>query len=247
MVQAMRDDTADRKWQEGLLGLRTIPMKVRVQVRNSSRVVAYIGLVNPFPLEMFQTESGWRFDDAAGIRQLVRRRIHRNQEAAIEVCRRYVEAQWSSMAHKASETKAFHPRISSSPGRQDGLYWSDPEGLEESPMGPRFARAAFGEQDSHNHPEPYFGYYFKVLHRQGPDAPGGALDYLEGGHLVNGFALLAWPAEYGRTGVVSYLINHSGDLYQRDLGPGTRGSALSMVEFNPDAGWKKALSETDEE
>jgi hypothetical protein len=114
-------------------------------------------------------------------------------------------------------------------------------------MGPRFARAAFGEQDSYNHPQPHFGYYFKVLYRQGPDAPGGALDYLVNGHLVNGFAMLAWPAEYGSTGVASYLVNHSGDLYQRDFGSDTQRSALSMAAFNPDAGWTKLGSEADEE
>jgi hypothetical protein len=247
MVEAMRDDTAGRKWQEGLLCLRTVASNVRVQIRNSSRVVLYIGLVDPFPLELFQTDSGWQFDGPSGIRQLLRRRIRRNQLAAIEMCRRYVEAQWNSIGHQASETKAFSPRISSSPGRQDGLYWSDPEAAEESPLGPRFARAAFAEQDGLNHPQPYFGYYFKALHRQGPAAPGGALDYLVNGRMVNGFALLAWPAEYGRTGVVSYLINHSGDIYQRDLGKGTHSSALTMVEFNPDASWKKVGSAPDEE
>ena len=248
MVQAMRDDTVGRQWPEGLLCLRTaIPNQVRLQVRNSNRLILYIGTVDPFALELFHTEAGWRFDDAAGIRELAKRRVCRNQQAAIAMCRRYVEAQWDySNAHRKDGQRIFAQRISSLPGRRDGLFWSDPAAAEESPMGPRFARAAFDEQSSQERPQPYFGYYFKLLLRQGPDAPGGALDYRVDGRLVNGFALLAWPAEYGVTGVASYLVDQLGGIYQKDLGPETHRSALSMAEFNPDTSWIKLESGLDE-
>ncbi len=175
------------------------------------------------------------------------RGIAANESAAIDVCQKYVDAQFSyfRLRHSGSGNLAFAQKIRSSQGKFDGLYWPSDTTQEESPMGPRFAAAAAAElprEAAH----PWFGYYFKILMAQGSGARGGARPYRVDGRLTSGFALIAWPAEYGVTGVHAFLVNHFGDVYAKDLGPGTHRAALAMTAFSPDHDWKKVASEAEE-
>jgi hypothetical protein len=171
----------------------------------------------------------------------------RNEKAIINSCLDYVEAQLNYFRsdQDADGFLAFAERIRSTPGRHDGLYWAIGADDDESPMGPNFAAAAITEQEASDDIRPFFGYYFKMLLSQGPEAVGGARDYRIDGRLVAGFALVAWPADYGTSGVRSFLVNHLGDVYAKDLGPETPRSASAMTEFSPDWTWTKAASAAD--
>lgn len=206
----------------------------------SSRAMIYAGdLQEPFPAPLLKTDTGWRFDDDAGSREFVLRRMRRNEIAVIEICQRFREAEYEFFAIPREDISSFALRIRSTPGRHDGLFWSDPGEEDQSPMGPPFAAAAYAERQPGDGTRPLFGYYFKILSAQGSDAAGGALDYRANGRLRSGFALVAWPAEYGVDGTQSFLINHFGDIYRKDLGAGTGRVVESMSEFNPDRSWSK--------
>ena len=125
----------------------------------------------------------------------------------------------------------YAQKFASSPGKHDGLYWPDASGNDESPLGPLLAGRKAGEG--------YHGYFYKILKAQGKDAPGGAYDYVIGGRMRSGFALVAWPMRYGETGVMSFMVSHDGKVYEKDLGPGSDAAARAMTRFNPDASWKK--------
>ena len=209
---------------------------------NPNRLILYLGARGePFPAPLVRSDQGWRFDGAAGSQEVVRRLIRRNETAAVDLCMQYVEAQltYSTGDHGRGEF-VFAQRIRATPGLQDGLYWSGTGLEDQSPEGPMFAAAAYTEPKASDTIHPYFGYYFKILFSQGPDAIGGPLDYQVAGELVRGFALIAWPAEYGVTGTRSFLINQRGTVYERDLGPDTPGIAAAMTAFNPDPHWNRA-------
>ena len=206
----------------------------------SSRSMVYAGdLKEPFPAPLIRTETGWQFDDEAGSRELLGRRMRRNEIAVIEICQRFREAQYEFFAIPREGVSSFAMKIRSTPGQHDGLYWSDPGAEDESPMGPPFAAAAYTERQPGDGTRPLFGYYYKILPAQGRDAAGGALDYRTKGQLRKGFALIAWPAEYGVDGTVSFLINHFGDLFRKDLGAETSRIVDQMTAFNPDRSWSK--------
>ncbi len=175
-----------------------------------------------------------------------RRSVIENEAAVISVCASYIEAQFIYFRtdHNAGGFLEFAQRVRSTPGRHDGLYWAIEGDEDESPMGPQFAAAAITEPSSGVESHPYFGYYFKILLSQGPEASGGARDYRIAGHLIGGFGLVAWPAEYGVSGVHSFLVNHLGDLYTRDLGPDTQRAATGITTFAPDRSWTKLSSGT---
>jgi len=217
--------------------------------RDPNSMVLYLGArAETFPAPLVRSEDGWRFDGVTGSRELINRLIRRNELAAVDLCQQYVDAQlaYSAMDHGPGAF-GFARKIRATPGHQNGLYWSGKGGEDHSPEGPLFAAAAYTELQPSGTPRPYFGYYFKILLRQGPDAIGGMLDYQVAGELARGFALIAWPAEYGVTGINSFLINHRGTLYERDLGPGTPRIAADMTVFNPDPGWTRAFSDGDGE
>ncbi|HXK04605.1 MAG TPA: DUF2950 family protein [Verrucomicrobiae bacterium] len=163
-----------------------------------------------------------------------------NEPAVIEACYRYVRAQleYFSSDHTGDGYLSFAGRIRSTPGKHDGLYWPVEGGDDESPIGPNFAAAAWDENAPEGQARPYFGYYFKVLLSQGPDAAGGARDYSVDGRLIGGFALIAWPAEYGVTGTTTFQVNQLGVVYGKDLGSNTP-SAAGITVFSPDATWSK--------
>ena len=214
------------------------------RIANSNQRLVYVGdPARPFPAPLVLTDSGWRFDGEAGLAALTARRILQNEIAIVEQCRRFREAEFTYLGMASDDTPAFADRIRSTPGRRDGLFWSEKGKEDESPLGPAFAAAAAAERHPGEQPRPLFGYYFKVLTAQGLAATGGTLDYRTKGRLRKGFAMIAWPAEYRVEGVRTFLINHFGDVYQKDLGPDTARLAEGMNVFNPDPTWCRFTDE----
>jgi hypothetical protein len=204
------------------------------------RKLLYVGAFpQPFPAPLIYTGSAWRFDGDAGLAELTARSILRNEDAIVERCRLFRDAQFLYHGANGDGGPVFPSAIRSTPGKHDGLFWSGDGEDDESPLGPPFAAAAYAERLPGEQPRPLFGYYIRILTAQGPDALGGELDYRAGGVLRGGFALIAWPAVYGVDGFRSFLINRDGDVYQKDLGPDTSRVAGSMAAFNPDRSWRK--------
>jgi hypothetical protein len=213
---------------------------IQAAAEAADRRVFYAGgIEEPFPAPLVKTDTGWRFDGDAGSKELTSRRIHRNEVAVVELCQRFRDAEYEYLGITHKGVQAFAERIRSRPGQHDGLFWADSGEEDQSPMGPPFAAAAFAERQPADGTRALFGYYFKILAAQGPDAAGGALDYRTKGRLRKGFALIAWPAEYGVDGAQSFLINHFGDIYQRDLGADTSRIAEGLTVFNPDRNWRR--------
>ncbi len=198
----------------------------------------------PFPIPLKKVDNHWRFDTAAGKEEMLDRRIGQNELSTIQTMLAYVDAQrdYAELQRKQSGTAEYAQHILSTPGKKDGLYWPTAEGEPLSPLGPLVAsaraagyrRGAKGEG-----PTPYHGYYFKVLTSQGPNAPGGAADYIVNGQMIGGFGLIAWPARYGDSGVMTFIVNHDGVVYQRDLGPQTAKIAPAISRFDLDQSWHK--------
>ena len=185
------------------------------------------------PIPMVKTAAGWRFDTQAAPEEMRIRRIGRNELAAIQVVLAYTDAQKEYQARdwNGDGVRQYATRGLSSPGKRDGLYWASLPGEAESPLGAGFADAKQGE--------PYHGYVYKILTAQGKDAPGGARSYLKNGRMTEGYALIAWPAKYNDTGVMTFIVNQDGVVYEKNLGPGTDAAARATTTFNPDAGWSK--------
>jgi len=197
----------------------------------------------PFPIPLMRERGLWHFDSAAGAQEILDRRIGRNELNAMEVCRNYVRAQREYAADLEAEKLAaeYAQKIVSSPDRHDGLYWPTGPGEKLSPIGPQMAHAraeGYGTTESGGPPKPYHGYYYRIMMRQGPSAPGGARDYLAGGHMTGGFALIAFPAKYGNSGVMTFSVNQAGIVFQKDLGPDTASIAGAVTAFDPDRTWK---------
>jgi Protein of unknown function (DUF2950) len=195
----------------------------------------------PFPIPLKKNDDGkWFFDTAAGKNEVLNRRIGRNELAIIEVCGAVADAQaeYFSQLHDGEKTKQFATKFISDSGKQNGLYWKSPDGQPASPLGPL---AAFATAEGYSaKPEgqtAFHGYYFRMLKGQTDKAPGGARDYVVNGKMTGGFAFVAYPAEYGNSGVMTFMINQDGMLLQKDLGKTTRETATAMNEFDPDAGW----------
>jgi len=190
----------------------------------------------PLPIPMVRDGDGWRFDAAEGKQELLNRRIGRNELTTIEVCRAYVDAQ----VEVASRFHEYAQRFRSTPGKQDGLYWDDADGAHPSPMGPLVVAANAEGYPAHGDgegPIPYHGYFFRMLTAQGAHAPGGAKSYLKDGKLTGGFALVAWPADHGSSGVMTFLVNQQGVVFQKDLGEKTDEIARAMTAYDPDDSW----------
>jgi Protein of unknown function (DUF2950) len=197
----------------------------------------------PFPIPLVKEPDGWRFDATQGAEEMIDRRIGKNELSAIQVCLAYADAQREYYRRDPESDPLLHyaRHIASSPGKRDGLYWKTKEGEEPSPLGPLIAsaRAQGYKTSGPEGPQPYHGYYYKILTAQGPHAPGGAYDYVAHGKLLGGFALVAYPAQYDSSGVMTFLINHDGAVYQKDLGPETEKLAVAMKTFDPDSSWQK--------
>jgi hypothetical protein len=192
----------------------------------------------PFPVPLVRTTNKWFFDAKAGQKELLYRRIGANELDAIRICHGYVEAQhdYALRPREGYEVNQYAQRIISTPGKQDGLAWQNPDGTWEGPIGEKIARAI--EQGyTPSRSEPYHGYFFKILKGQGPAAPLGEMDFVVKGLMIGGFALVAAPAEYGVTGVKTLIVSHDGVVYERDFGPKTLDEFNKMERFNPDNSW----------
>jgi hypothetical protein len=199
----------------------------------------------PFPIPIARSGEQWKFDGVAGRDEIFARRIGRNELAAIQASLAFFDAQqeYAAKDRTGQGRGVYAQRIVSRAGAKDGLYWDSAAGEEPSPLGELAAEAAAEGYRAGEKRRPFHGYYYKILRRQGPAAPGGAIDYVAGGKMIGGFALLAYPAEYGRSGLMSFMLNHAGAVYQKDLGPNTGRIAARMRNFNPDKGWEKVTPE----
>ena len=184
------------------------------------------------PIPMIKAANGWRFDIDAGSAEVRARRIGRNELAAVQSVLTYhdVQMEYASVDHDGDGALAYAQKIFSTAGMHDGLYWEDDDSGQISPLGPLFGKTIAGED--------WQGYHFRILDGQGPSAPGGAYSYLIGDKMSRGFALIAWPAKYADTGVMSFMISHEGQVFEKDLGPGGDKLAQSMKRFDPDDSWK---------
>jgi hypothetical protein len=198
----------------------------------------------PFPIPLVNQASQWHFDTIAGKQEILNRRIGMDELGAIDVCRTYVDAQreYAGQDRMGDGVLAYAQYLDSSPGTRDGLYWPAQAGEPLSPFGPLVANA---HEEGYRHTyrmlnsqaTPYHGYYFKVLTRQGKHAAGGKYNYIINGHMIAGFALVAWPAEWGNTGIMTFIVNQQGMVYQHDLGAKTGKIAAHMTAFDPDEKW----------
>jgi hypothetical protein len=194
----------------------------------------------PFAFPIVRSGERWRFDTAAGKVEMLARRIGENELNAIKVMQAIVDAQndYASADRNGDGVLAYAQKFASSPGKHDGLYWPVEPGQPPSPLGELLAKASSeGFQAKGDRPTPYHGYYYRLLKRQGKQAPAGALDYVVGGRAIGGFAVLAYPARYGNSGIMSFIVNQDGKIHQADLGPDTRAKALKMQEYNPGPPW----------
>jgi hypothetical protein len=216
----------------------------RLETEPDGNVTLLVGEKDwPFPVPIIKVDRGYAFDAAAGEEEILNRRIGRNELATEQVCLAVVDAQhdYAQMRPMGGELREYAPKLVSDPGKKNGLYWPTQEGEPPSPLGPLAATAAqegYGARNSSSGPQPYHGYYYRLLTSQGPNAPGGATDYMVNGHLIGGFGVIAYPAQYGNSGITTFMTNHDGVLYERDLGPDTAKLAQSITSFDPGPEWK---------
>jgi len=206
------------------------------------KVVLYVGSDDfPFPIPLVPDGPRWLWDTAAGDDELLNRRIGQNELSAIQVCLAYVDAQREYYSRGAGLLE-YAQRFESTKGKHDGLYWDTKPGEQQSPLGPLVARAraAGYPLPPRGAPAPYHGYFYRILSAQGPDAPGGAYDFVVKGHMIGGFALVAHPAVYGASGIMTFIVNQDGVVYQKDLGPKTAQAAGAIKVYNPDSTWTRA-------
>lgn len=198
----------------------------------------------PFPVPLVKQGSSWKFDTLLGKEEILDRRVGENELTVLHLCDEYVSAQqeYAATDHEGIEPGSFASRLVSTPGKHDGLYW---EGEPQSPLGALIAGAeqlgyAVKEKASPEQTRPFFGYYFRVLTKQGKHARGGEMDYMKDGKLTEGFALIAYPANWGNTGVMTFVVGPDGVIYQKNLGPDTAEIASRISEFDPDLSWDPA-------
>jgi hypothetical protein len=200
-----------------------------------------------FPVPIVKRGEQWAFDSTEGLNELLARRVGRNELDTILVCAAYAVAQWDYFLEddwNADGVQEFAQKFISSPGQKDGLYWTGSSADDQSPLGPLIAYARVegyqGTRDTSGNikPVPFHGYYFKILKAQGQSAPGGRYNYMINGRMLAGFALVAYPAVYGSSGVMTFIVNQQGKVYQSNLGPNTERTARAMTEYNPDSGWE---------
>ena len=226
------DDAAARKRFATSAAKRT-----RIEKTTDAIAVLHVGADDwPFPIPIMRDADGWRFDTAAGKEELLNRRIGRNEITAIAVCRAYVNAQ----KEFARRFHAYAQSLRSTPGKRDGLYWEATD-HDVSPLGPFVASAAaegYRVREASEAPAPYHGYFFRILTAQGAHAPKGARDYVKDGQMTGGFALVAWPADHGSSGVMTFLVDKQDVVFQKNLGEGTTEAAKAITAYDPDASWE---------
>ncbi|HEX4348922.1 MAG TPA: DUF2950 domain-containing protein [Verrucomicrobiae bacterium] len=219
--------------------------KVELTTNSDSNITLAIGVDGwPFPIPLVKQNDQWFFDTAAGKDEILARRIGRDELGAISVCHAYVDAQreYASEDRMGDGVLAYAQYLHSSPGQHDGLFWPTNSGDGLSPLGPLVAQARVEGYHRtatmlNDQLAPYHGYYFKILTRQGKHAPGGKYNYLINGRMIAGYALVAWPAEWKNTGVMTFIVNQQGQVFQKNLGPKTAKVAASLTTYDPDASW----------
>ena len=230
------DDVADADARVKFLSAYDARHSLKVDGRRASLIIGADDF--PFPIPLIHNKNGWEFDTADGRQEILYRRIGRNELDAIQTCLAFVDAE-NEYAEKdrGDGIGSYAQKIVSSPGKQDGLYW--PSDSNDSPLGELAAEASAEGYKASGEPRPYNGYYYRILTRQGQSAPGGAMSYIVKGKMIGGFALIAYPAEYGNSGVMTFMVSHAGTVYQRDLGQDTEARVRSVTLFDPDKMWKK--------
>ena len=236
-IVASGDEVADADMRQRFV--TAFDTKHSIKAEGNRKATLIVGNDDfPFPIPLYHTKSGWEFDTKAGRQEILYRRIGRNELDAIQTCLAFVDAE-NEYAEKdrGQGVGVYAQRFVSSPGKKDGLFWRDDN--DPSPLGELAAKASSEGYKLEGKGDPYHGYYYRILTAQGSDAPGGALSYVASGKMIGGFALIAYPAEYGNSGVMTFMVNHAGIVYQKDLGEGTEVRARRMTLFDPDQTWKK--------
>jgi hypothetical protein len=221
--------------------------KHTIATEGDSKAVMVVGPDDfPLPIPLVRKDGLWRFDTAAGREEILFRRIGENELDAIQSALAYVDAQdeYAENDRTGAGVNTYAQRIISQPGKKDGLYWPTSQGEEASPLGELIAEATKQGYRVGGGRTPFHGYYFKILTKQGAAAAGGELEYIVNGKMIGGFALVAYPAEYRNSGVMTFIVNHAGTVFQKDLGPNTAQVAERMTAFNPDKTWR-AVTDTE--
>jgi len=236
------DGVADSNSRAQFVKTAKISMKEKINPANPNRATLLIGSDSfPFPIGLVRTAGRWHFDTAEGKTEILARRIGANELDAIAACKAYVDAQYDYATEDRNKNgiPEYARKLISSPGTRDGLFWpgTDAPPTEFAAEVQRAQSAGYRKEG--DKPTPYHGYYFRILLAQGPKARGGALDYVQHGSMIGGFGLVAWPVEHGVSGVKTFLVNHDGITYEKDLGPSTSALAEAMTAFNPDKTWRR--------
>jgi hypothetical protein len=235
------DKVADKRARQVILVALKEKWKLASQGSNTKTLI--IGNEEwPYPIPLVKDKGGWRFDTAAGREEILYRRIGRNELSTIQACRVYLKAQkeYAAQSHDGKPAGLYAQKLSSEPGKQDGLYWKVNPGEGFSPLGEFAAQASSeGYTRSDTGPTPFHGYLFRPLTAQGPAAPGGAKSYLSNGEMKSGFALVAYPADYRNSGVMTFMVNQDGVIYEKDLGEKTVQLASQITAYDPDKSWRK--------
>lgn len=236
------DEVADRQMHERFLV--AYDKASRIEREGDAKAILLVGEQEfPVPFPLVKGSKGWRFDAKAGAEEIVNRRIGENELFAIKSCLAYGDAQqeYAEADRDGDGLIEYAQKFRSSEGKRDGLFWPTREGEPLSPLGPLAAQVkseGYTAKDAHQ--VPLHGYFYRILTAQGKDAPGGAYDYLVNGNLIGGYALVAYPARWGASGVMTFICNHDGVVYQKNLGENTPAVVKKMQRYNPDASWKKA-------
>ncbi len=240
------DDVADREGRDKFV--RMYEEKNAVVREGDQKAVLEVGNdAWPLPIPMVKEGGSWRFDTKQGAEEIIDRRIGKNELSAIQVCLAYFDAQreYAAKDRDGDGLLEYAQKFASTPGKKDGLYWESREGEETSPLGPLAAQAreeGYTRKKAGSQPSPYHGYFYKILKAQGKNAPGGAYSYVVKDKMIGGFALVAHPASYGTSGIMTFIVNHDGVVYEKDLGKNTEAVVQVMTSFDPDKTWRKIES-----
>jgi hypothetical protein len=236
-IVASGDETSDKVDRDMFVKAYDDKHSVKVEGKTATLLVGADDF--PFPIPLYHAKAGWEFDTDKGRQEILFRRIGRNELDTIQTCLAFVDAEDEYADKDRGEgAGVYAQRIVSTAGKTDGLYW--PSDKNDSPLGALAADASAEGYKAGSEPKPYHGYYYRILTQQGASAPGGAMSYIVKGKMIGGFALVAWPADYANSGVVTFIVSHSGAVYEKDLGPSTDAVVKSMTSFDPDKSWRKA-------
>ena len=238
--ELLDDDRESRKRAS-----QAINEKKELRDDGADKKILYIGNESwPLPFPLVKTKAGWHFDTEVGIDELVNRRIGRNELNAIKICHLYIDAQikYVDKDRDGDEVREYAQRIASTPGKKDGLFWKEVDGEELSPFGPLIADAKDYLVDREPD-DPFYGYYYKIITRQGSDAIGGRYDYIINGNMIAGYALIAFPAEHGNTGIMTFTCSHQGKVHQKNFGEDSDLIAAMVDEYNPDSSWEEVKAQ----